>query len=108
MASKTYCLSVFRENIDNESKEAQEYLSKMYPDIEYIESSDSFRYRGIEFDYFRSGVGFDFDNFERNGKNSYLLVDKENSKLWLFTYGDLEERWRDYLKRKNEKRLTPL
>lgn len=71
---------------------AQKYFKNLYgDDIDYLAESDSYFYRGIEFDYFKSGIPLDKD-----GEPSFLLVDKERSWLWVYTYGDQEERWEDY------------
>ncbi len=77
----------------NDKLEAQDYFKKKYPEIVYDSTSDSYNYRGYKFDYFKSGHGFTF--------NIYLLVDKENPEIWLYSYGNLEHRWNDYLELKN-------
>ena len=93
--NKTNVLAISAFEEKNDYIEAQQVLKELYPDIEYVQSTDSFKYRGYEFDYFKSGISLN------GGKNSYMLVDKANVKLWLFTYGDLEKRWKDFVKNKN-------
>src|SRR3990167_6613796 len=85
----------------DDQKYAQIYLKKEYPGIIYHSEIDSYEYRGIMFDYFKSGTRFDL-NGSLNGNGSYLLIDKDDPKLWLFTYGNQEERWNDYIKTKNK------
>ena len=60
----------------DDQKYAQIYLKKEYPGIIYHSEIDSYEYRGIMFDYFKSGTRFDL-NGSLNGNGSYLLIDKE-------------------------------
>ena len=99
MANKTSSLATFETEQSNDKIEAQFILKEMYPEIIYDSITDSYEYRGYKFDYFKSGIGF-----PSGSPNGYLLVDKENSQLWLFSYGEKEDRWQDYLKNKEYKR----
>lgn len=94
MANKTQELTIPGSSLPSDKQEAQIVLCKMYPEIKYIESIDSYEYRGYQFDYFKAGRS------TNGGENAYLLVDKEDERLWLFTYGDLEDRWQKYIKTK--------
>ena len=74
---------------------AQSYFQKEYPGIIYHADTDSYEYRGIMFDYFNAGI-----NMYGKAGNTFLLVDKDDPRLWLFNYGEKEEMLRDYLRRK--------
>lgn len=87
----------------SEAREAQLFFKNKYPDIIYNESTDSYVYRGYKFNYFKAGIGIGI-GVER--RNSYLLVDNENSSLWLFDYGPPEEMWQKYLGYKKDERVT--
>lgn len=93
---------------ETESAEAQIYFANLYPGIQYIKESDSFLYRGILFDYFKSGIIFPIGTKNEQGlTGSYLLVDPENyHRNWLFTYGDKEIMWREFIERKNRQRVN--
>lgn len=80
--------------------EAQEYFKEIYPDIAYIEESDSFLYRDYEFNYFKSGKQ---NKFVFPEKGSYTLVDKDFDYVWLFKFGDQEVRWNEYLRNRANK-----
>jgi hypothetical protein len=71
-----------------------------YPDIEYIPETDSYLYRGRYFDYFVSGTSID------NNSYSFMLRDSEDGQ-WLFTYGDKEDRWSDFLDFKRRHLIKP-
>ena len=80
-----------------DKQEVIDYLSEEYPGIRYILETDSFEYRGIEFDYFCSGIGMKEDKIY----HTYLLIDKKQYyNNWLFAYGDKEERWKEFLKKR--------
>lgn len=99
MANKTNSIaSVFFEK-SGDRVEAQEYFKKQYPEIKYVPDTDSFSYRGYKFDYFKSGIGV------TGCGNSYILIDKNDSQLWLYTYGNLEDRWNDFISSKNRKAI---
>ncbi len=83
----------------NDNIEAQQVLKKMYPEIIYDSTNDSYNYRGYKFNYFKSGIGFG------GSPNGYLLIDPEDPKLWLFTYGEKEDRWNDYLEHKKQQNM---
>jgi hypothetical protein len=77
--------------IKNNTEEAIEYIKKEYPNSTYTED-DAFIYRNQKFDYFQSGI-------DAQGKGQYFLVDPEHSRdHWLFSYGNKEDRWNDYIK----------
>lgn len=78
--------------------EAFDYFKNLYPGIKYIEQTDSYQYRGFEFDYFKAGISM---LGLKNG-SSYMLVWKPNSRIWLFTYGDLEDRWTRFMTERDE------
>lgn len=78
------------ENFSNKES-AKKYLTAEYPGIIYHEASDEFEYRGFRFDYFLAGISHD-----PLKPGSYLLIEKGSSQ-WLFSYGDKEERWKDFL-----------
>lgn len=84
-----------------ESKEDKDlaiaFFKEKYPGIEYIEKTDSFVYRSFLFDYFLSGISFD-----RKTK-SFMLIDKAYG-VWLFDYGDKEDRWKNFLYQMEESR----
>lgn len=75
--------------------EAKEFFHTVYRCIKHDEITDSYHYRGYDFDYFKAGI-----SFVPGVHNAYLLVDKHNHKNWLFNYGDPEERWAEFLKQK--------
>ncbi len=77
------------------SNDAKEFLLSRYSDAVYFEEYDYYEYRGYKFDYFMSGIAIS------GNRNSYLLVDREYSQLWLFDYGNIEDRWNDFLKMRN-------
>lgn len=100
--NRTHQIAVFNNNpIEiKEFEEAFSFLKELYPNIEYVKETDSFIYRGIIFDYFKAGINI---FWPQKGKfsGSYLLIDPNNPmNNWLFTYGNLEERWNDFIKRK--------
>lgn len=81
------------ENVgDNEI--AQKYLKSRYAGIEYIEDSDSFKYRGRTFDYFKSACWTE----EKTGKRTYnfCLADQETG-IWLFDFDNQEDRWKNFI-----------
>ena len=91
----TYC-KLFDTSKADRKNQAYEYFKRLYPDIEYNSILDCFEYKGILFNYFQSGVSLDGNDY------NYMLVDKDDDRLWLFTYGDSEERWAGYLSMKND------
>lgn len=86
---------------EQESVESQKYFASLYPGVKYIKESDSFEYRGLILDYFKSGIRIPYLSKEENGfTGSYLLVDPENYRNnWLFTYGPPEEMWNNFYKK---------
>lgn len=86
----TFCLGI------SSHENAYKYFKTIYPEIVSIPETDEFEYRGIRFDYFLSGIPID-----KTSGGAYFLVDKLDSKIWLSTYGNLEDRWKDYLKNRN-------
>ena len=103
MANKTYCLatSPFNLHKPEDKIHARRFLEKEYPGIVYDSSTDSYEYRGFKFDYFKSGVGL-----KNTSQDTYLLVDKEDVRLWLSSYGNKEDRWKDYLKHKERQKQS--
>ena len=99
--NRTKSLSVISNIIseDEESLEAREYFKDQYPGIKYIQETDSFLYRGVLFDYFKSGYKLFWKKGDEGFSGSYLLVDPRNYiNHWLFCYGNSEERWSDYIR----------
>jgi len=94
----TNSIAIVNEN-DTDKKEAFNYFSNLYPGIEYQSSTDTYRYRDLMFDYFKSGIGI-------NGPNTYLLVSKGYPNIWLFTYGNKENRWDEFIRRKIDENAT--
>lgn len=93
--NKTYALtiptiSLLCEQLSNKN-DAKEFLLTKYINAIYHEEDDFYEYRGYKFDYFMSGISFN------GSKNSYLLVDREFNQLWLFDYGNIEDRWSDFI-----------
>lgn len=78
------------------AEDAMRYFQQegAYPGVKYLEETDTFLYRGVEFNYFQSGITFD-------GPNCYILTHKGNFGIWLYNYGDQDERWKEYLYRAN-------
>lgn len=96
--NKTNDLATLRQEEPEDKILAQKYFKDLYgDDIDYLEESDSYLYRGIEFDYFKSGIPIC-----ASVGPTFLLVDKEYYYLWVFTYGDKEEMWEDYCRIKYE------
>ena len=84
---------------EKQKQEAQEYFKELYgEEIKYDIKDDVFIYRSLRFNYFCSGVS-------HGHKCSYILIDNEDSTRWLFTYGDLEVRWSEYVRDKAIKDL---
>lgn len=83
-----------------ESQEAAKYFKTKYNNIEFLAESDSFRYRGMTFDYFKSGTKMGWNKGSEGFSGNYLLVDPQNYRNnWLFDYGEPEQMWQDFLKR---------
>ena len=81
---------------------AKMYFMNLYGEdnIIYHKEEDYYTYRGCEFTYFKSGFSIDGDK----SKDSYLLKSRNMPYTWLFTYGNLEDRWNDYIKKYNEEK----
>jgi hypothetical protein len=80
--------------------EALAVLSRQHPGLRQ-DPDGTFVYGGYRFNHFLSGVPMD-----PSQPCSYMLVDADDRSLWLFTYGNPEERWADYveLKRRQQER----
>ena len=96
MSNLTSSLASFSDESSDDKIKAQKFFNKKYIGIIYDFTTDSYEYRGYKFDYFKCGLGVNPVNLSFNNQDSYMLVDKNNAQLWLFTYGDSEERWNDY------------
>jgi hypothetical protein len=98
--NKTNQLAAFVFEAPSDSTEAQENIPQTYPGAFYRKETDSFGYRGIMFDYFKSGI------HPTNG-NSYTLVDKKFDRCWVFTYGNPDEMFEKYIESVNsQKRIN--
>lgn len=77
---------------------AVKYLTHEYQGIIYNETTDVFEYRGFSFNYFLAGISLQIGerSSDKELTGSYLLIEKDTGQ-WLFSYGDKEERWRDFL-----------
>ncbi len=75
-------------------KSPEQYLQEIYPDITYIAETDTYIYRDFSFRSRMSGINFN------TGECSYILVDKCYPYQWLFTYGNKEEMWNNFLEQK--------
>lgn len=80
---------------DGDTLKAVEYFKKKYPTIQYITEEDRYLYRGYKFDYFKASTTFDTGE-----AHSFMLVDIVDDNLWLFTYGEDEQRWQNFLTEK--------
>lgn len=87
-------------NPTHDPNEAWTVLSRQHPGLKCCDDG-TFEYRGYRFNHFLAGLG---------APNGYLLVDLDDHRLWLFTYGDPEERWSDFLaaKQLQKDRRTPI
>lgn len=74
----------------------QEFFKNLYGDeVSYNESDDTYTLRGNKFYYRTTGTRM------WTGKIcDYILVDYDMPYIWLFTYGNREDRWIDYLEQK--------
>ena len=71
-------------------RDAIKSIQETYPGSKYLSDIDSFEYRGVLFDYFRAG--------RCPAGDGYMLVDKEfPSRCWVFTYGEPDIMWKNYL-----------
>ena len=86
-----------------DKNEAIEYIEETYSGASYNKNTDTFSYRGMEFDYFVSGRFVSMDGSPTKYKCGYLLVDREFRQNWVFTYGDPEEMWINFI---NHRKLT--
>lgn len=75
--------------------DAWEHLNKKYPGIIYDQVSDTYTYRGITFDYFKSAVPL-----VPNQEKTFTLVDQVDPHLWLYESIPVEERWKAFLEAK--------
>ena len=90
-------------SLDTDIDTAFNYFKSIYPEIEKTDR-DTFIYRGIEFNYFQSGYS-PLMNPETNKPypGTYTLVDKDDCRIWLCSYGDKKECWNDYIKQKTQR-----
>ncbi len=94
LLNKTDELSKIKEQ-PGDKLEAQLFFATVpvFQTAAYDEKADSYRFRGIDFDYFKSGVD------ATSPKNFYALVCKKNPKILIHSDGSaasFEKRWNKY------------
>jgi len=83
-----------------DSRIAQKYFANNFKNVTYDEGSDSFIYRGVPFDYFRSGLSF-LKGAREPENDSFTLVDKEFPQIWVYSPSD--SAWEQYLATKQDR-----